>query len=60
MAEKQLLEKIEYLRKQEIDNLKKEEKLARWEKEIDKLETKVNKGNEKSENIQFECERLRA
>ena len=47
LAEKQLFEKIEYLRTQEIDILKKEDKLQRWEKEIERLETKASKESEK-------------
>jgi hypothetical protein len=55
-----LFEKIEYLRTQEIDILKKEEKLHRWEKEIERLETKASKESEKQEHTHYEYERLRA
>jgi len=48
MAEKNLFEKIENLRIQELENLKKEDKLSRWEKEIERLESKLVKGHEKS------------
>jgi len=55
-----LIDKIENLRAQEIDILRKEEKLNRWEKDMERLEKKVLQGNEMSETLQVDYERVRS
>lgn len=59
-AERLLLEKAESIRVQESEIAKREEKLRRWEREMQRLESKAVQESEKSNTIQGEVERMRS
>lgn len=54
------MERAESIKIQEEEISKREDKLRRWEREIQRLESKAIKENEKSITFQNEMERLRS